>query len=180
MKILVIIAHPSLDEDSRLNAALKDAIENKSDITINELYKEYPDEEIDVKREQQLAEEHDRIIFQFPNYWYSYPHLLKKWFDVVLEKGWAFNGVYKLEGKELGIAISSNAHPHDYRYDGQHRFTIEQIMTPIYATSSIVRTKTLPIFNTFTELVETEESLKKHGEAYVEYIRSPYTFHYKS
>ncbi|MFA9560599.1 NAD(P)H-dependent oxidoreductase [Evansella sp. AB-rgal1] len=179
MNTLVIISHPSIDKESRLNASLKQAIVNQSDITINELYKEYPNGKINIEREQRLVEQHDRIIFQFPNYWYSYPPLLKKWFDEVLQSGWAFSGEHKLEGKELGIAISSNALPEDYRFDGQHRFTIEQIMAPFYATSNIIRTKTLPIFNTFSELVTSEEDLQKHAENYLTYIRTNYNFERK-
>lgn len=163
-------------DESRLNAALKKAISNQSDITIHELYSEYPDEQIDVKNEQALMENHDRIIFQFPNYWYSYPSLMKKWFDVVLQKGWAFSGTYKLEGKELGLAISSSAYPDDYRFDGQHRHTIEQLMTPFYSTSNIIRTKTLPIFNTFSELVDTNEKLEVHARRYLEYLRASFHF----
>ncbi len=44
--------------------------------------REYPDFIINVKREQELVENHDNIIFQFPLYWYSSPSLLKKWIDL--------------------------------------------------------------------------------------------------
>ncbi|WP_088105795.1 NAD(P)H-dependent oxidoreductase [Halalkalibacter urbisdiaboli] len=179
MKILVILAHPSI-EQSKLNAHLKSAILKQPDITINELYKEYPDENIDVKREQRLLEEHERIIFQFPNYWYSYPSLLKKWFDDVLERGWAFKGRHALNGKEFGVAISSAFTPEDYRYDGLNRHTIEQIMAPFYATCNFIRAKSLPIFKTFADLMETEDDLDQQSQKYLEYLRKSYRFHYKS
>ncbi|MGT2357467.1 NAD(P)H-dependent oxidoreductase [Staphylococcus aureus] len=44
---------------------------------MHDLYREYPDFIINVKREQELVENHDNIIFQFPLYWYSSPSLLK-------------------------------------------------------------------------------------------------------
>ncbi|WP_258875145.1 NAD(P)H-dependent oxidoreductase [Paenibacillus sp. VMFN-D1] len=47
------------------------------------LYKEYPNENIDFKHEQELLRSHDRIVFQFPLYGYSTPPLMKMWVDEV-------------------------------------------------------------------------------------------------
>nr|WP_260506727.1 NAD(P)H-dependent oxidoreductase [Brevibacillus brevis] len=68
----------------------EELLQYPNDITIHEIYKEYPDWNIDVPREQQLLEAYDHVIFQFPLYWYSYPPLLKKWFDDVFAYGWAY------------------------------------------------------------------------------------------
>ncbi|MCP8617260.1 NAD(P)H-dependent oxidoreductase [Salirhabdus salicampi] len=179
MKVLVIVVHPSL-QDSRLNAALKSAIDHEPNITVHDLYSTYPREQINVKKEQQLLEEHDRIVFQFPNYWYSYPPLLKKWFDEVLERGWAFKEGFALRGKELGVAISSAFTPEEYRFDGLHRFTIEQILAPFYATCNFIRAKTIPIFKTFEESIDTTEELIEHANKYVQHLKAPYSFHYNS
>lgn len=179
IKTLIIVAHPNLNE-SRLNAYLKGVVENQTDSTINDLYESYPNEKIDIKREQKLLTEHDRIIFQFPNYWYSYPPLLKKWFDLVLERGWAFRGQHALKGKEFGVALSSGFTTEDYRFDGLHRHSIEQIMAPFFATCNFIRTKSLPIFNTFEDEMETEEELRLQGVKYIDYIRKTYSFHYDS
>ncbi|MDL4842277.1 NAD(P)H-dependent oxidoreductase [Aquibacillus rhizosphaerae] len=179
MSILVIVAHPSMDE-SRLNAYLERSILGAADITVNNLYHRYPDEKIDIKREQRLLMEHERIVFQFPNYWYSYPPLLKKWFDLVLERGWAFKGGYALGGKEFGVALSSGFTTEDYRFDGLHRHSIEQIMAPFYATCNFIRTKSLPIFNTFEDEMKTEADLEQQAEKYLLYLRKAFTFHYNS
>ncbi|WP_085524330.1 NAD(P)H-dependent oxidoreductase [Tuberibacillus sp. Marseille-P3662] len=179
MKTLVIIAHPDINQ-SRINAHLKQAIINQPDITVHELYREYPDESIDVQYEQRLLEDHDRTIFQFPNYWYSYPPLLKKWFDDVLERGWAFKGRYALRGKAFGVAISSGFTPEDYRFDGHHRHTIEQIMAPFYATCNFIRTKSLPLFKTFEDLMVTEADLDQQAQKYLEYLRQSFSFHYNA
>lgn len=77
MKTLVILAHPNI-EDSRVNQRWKqELLQYTNEITIHEIYKEYPNWSIDVLREQKLLETHSNIIFQFPLYWYSYPPLLK-------------------------------------------------------------------------------------------------------
>jgi len=56
----------------------------RQDVTIHPLYEAYPDWSIDVTREHELLLAHDRIVLQFPFYWYSSPPLLKKWLDFVL------------------------------------------------------------------------------------------------
>lgn len=76
MKILVLAVHPHM-ETSVVNKAWAEELSKHDNITVRDLYKEYPDEAIDVAKEQQLCEEYDRIVFQFPLYWYSSPPLLK-------------------------------------------------------------------------------------------------------
>jgi putative NADPH-quinone reductase len=87
MKTLVIVAHPNLNT-SRVNKTWLEEVKKYPDkITVHDLYASYPDWRIDVQREQELAMQHERIIFQFPFYWYSSPPLLKKWLDDVLTYG---------------------------------------------------------------------------------------------
>jgi len=106
MKALVILAHPKIAE-SRINRRLIEEVRKHPEITVHELYPSYPDWNIDVPREQELLEKHDRIVFQFPLYWYSTPPLLKKWQDDVLTYGWAYGSQgKKLQGKELLIATA--------------------------------------------------------------------------
>ncbi len=88
-KVLINFAHPARAR-SKINNALRAAVENLEDVTFNDLYAAYPDFLIDVKREQRLCENHDVIIFQHPFYWYSTPAIMKEWLDLVLEHGWAY------------------------------------------------------------------------------------------
>ncbi|BCG61610.1 hypothetical protein PUR_50350 [Paenibacillus sp. URB8-2] len=94
--------------NSVVNKMWVDRLHQEEDVTVHDLYAEYPDKQINVEREQQLLLEHDRIVFQFPLYWYSSPSLLKEWQDVVLTYGWAYGSQgMKLHGKEFGLAIST-------------------------------------------------------------------------
>nr|WP_256984442.1 MULTISPECIES: NAD(P)H-dependent oxidoreductase [Paenibacillus] len=62
MKTLVILAHPNI-EVSKVNQRWKEELlQHSSDITIHEIYKAYPDWNIDVSREQKLLEAFDHII----------------------------------------------------------------------------------------------------------------------
>ena len=69
-RILVLFAHPAL-ERSRVQHSLLKAIAALPDVLINDLYENYPDFDIDVKREKKLLLAHDIIIWQHPFYWYS-------------------------------------------------------------------------------------------------------------
>ncbi|AGH81043.1 NAD(P)H dehydrogenase (quinone) [Psychromonas sp. CNPT3] len=100
-KVLVLLAHPNIETSTINNALFKVATLTKN-ITSVDLYKEYPDFKINIKKEQQRLLAHDVIVFLFPLYWYSTPALLKQWQDSVLEYGFAYGSKgNKLHGKSL-------------------------------------------------------------------------------
>ncbi|WP_159881566.1 NAD(P)H-dependent oxidoreductase [Paenibacillus puerhi] len=172
MKTLVIVSHPNLTS-SRINQAWVEALQKHDDLTIHQLYKAYPDETIDIAREQKLLEAHDRIIFQYPLYWYSTPPLLKKWFDVVLQYGWAYGpGGDNMQGKEIGAAISTYGSTASYQPGGANRFTIEEILRPIEALSHFISATYLPPFSFSDVSNVTDEQLEQSIIDYVNHIRS--------
>ncbi|MEM8652062.1 MAG: NAD(P)H-dependent oxidoreductase, partial [Pseudomonadota bacterium] len=90
MKILNLVFHPNL-EGSRVNQFWKRIFEESGKVATSvDMYDRYPDFQIDVGREQADLIAHDRIILQFPMYWYSMTPLLKKWLDDVLTYGFAY------------------------------------------------------------------------------------------
>lgn len=119
MKTIVLLAHPNI-EQSTVNKAWVDALaKNNPEIRIHNIYKAYPDWNIDVLAEQKVLENYDRIIFQYPVYWYNMPPLLKKWFDEVFAYGWCYGpGGEKLTGKKIGVAISTGGIESVYTKDG--------------------------------------------------------------
>ena len=105
-RILVIFSHPAL-QSSRANRQLLQAIDGLEGVTLHDLYQQYPDMYIDVKREQALLAEHDLIVFQHPFYWYSCPAIMKEWMDLVLEYGYAYGPeAHTLAGKQWLSAIT--------------------------------------------------------------------------
>ncbi|MGO4271355.1 NAD(P)H-dependent oxidoreductase, partial [Paenibacillus sp. TAF58] len=138
-----------------------------------ELYKVYPDENIDAAREQQLIEAHDRIIFQYPLYWYSTPPLLKKWFDSVLLYGWAYgpDGT-KTAGKEIGVAISTYGTEESYQATGFNRFTLREILRPIEALAHFISASYLPHFSLNDTSIVTDERLAQSSIDYLNHIKT--------
>lgn len=156
VKTLVIIAHPEITESGSQQYLLSSIPEHK-DITVHHLDSLYPDFNIDVKMEQQLLNEHDRIIFQFPFYWYSAPALLKKWQDDVLTDGFAYGKTGKaLVGKEFGLVVSIGVKKEEYQPGGREGFSIAELTKPFQAIAlktgmTFLKTLTLYQFSYLTE-----------------------------
>lgn len=132
MKTLVIVTHPNL-EASVVNKRLAEELKKHPDkYTVHELYKVYPDGNINVQQEQQLIESHGNLVLQFPIYWFNCPPLLKKWLDEVFTYGWAYgsNGGDKLKNRKAALAVSAGIKKEDFEDEGKYRYSLAQILTP--------------------------------------------------
>lgn len=72
MKTLIIFAH-TFWEDSKANRALLESIKDLKKVQIHNISEIYKDGKIDVNKELSLLKEADKIIFQFPLFWFSTP-----------------------------------------------------------------------------------------------------------
>lgn len=166
-KVLINFAHPARAR-SKINNALRAAVENLEDVTFNDLYAAYPDFLIDVKREQRLCENNDVIIFQHPFYWYSTPAIMKEWLDLVLEHGWAYGAEgTALEGKIFLQAITAGGDNSTYQKDGFNVFTIGELISPYRATAKLCQMIWLPPFTVLgIHRGLPEEQIRAHAEDY--------------
>ncbi|WP_340025497.1 NAD(P)H-dependent oxidoreductase [Paenibacillus sp. FSL K6-1096] len=172
MTTLVILAHPDI-EASRVNRRWRqELLLHPDQVTIHELYKEYPDWKIDVASEQQLLEAHQHIIFQFPLYWYSYPPLLKKWLDDVFTHGWAYGSSgNKLKGKRMGLAMSIGDKKENYLPTGSVSFTVDEVIAPFKASAIHVGATPLPYFAVFgASFQASDEAIDQSAADYIQYI----------
>ena len=164
-KILVILAHPDMGK-SRLNKALLAAAEGRSDTEAHVLYDEYPDFEIDVKREQKLLLDADAIVLQFPFYWYSSPALLKEWEDRVLEYGFAYGSAGKaLNGKKLLVATTTGGPKEAYQKGGYNNFTVDELLGPFKQMAALCGMEwQVPFVLNGARTISDEELARKAGE----------------
>jgi len=145
-RVLVLFAHPAL-EKSRVNRVIIDGVETLDGVTFHDLYQQYPEFDVDVRREQSLLTQHDVVVMHHPFYWYSMPPLLKQWVDLVLEHGWAYgHGGTALHGKKLMAAITVGGRRSAYRQGGYNRYTIEELLRPIEQTTRLCGMDYLPPF----------------------------------
>lgn len=169
-KILILFAHP-LFEKSNANEALVQHIPDSPNITFHDLYQEYPEFDIDMKREQELLWNHDIIIWHHPMYWYSCPPLLKQWIDIVLEHGWAYGkDGFALKDKLLLQVITTGGRKENYSATGRDMFTIPQLLEPFTQTARVCNMIYLPPFVVHGTHSMTEEGYQKYGELYAKVL----------
>ncbi len=163
----IALFHPHL-ESSRFNARLSAAVKKLPHVTVRDMYALYPEGIIDVKAEQAVLSEADRIVLQFPMYWYSSPALLKQWEDDVFTYGWAYGSQGKaLHGKELGLAVSAGGA--GYTREGVG-FTLPELLRPFEATSNLIGTRFLSPFTTEGTLTMSDNELASRASVYKSYI----------
>lgn len=164
-KIAILFFHP-LAHKSRVNRVLIDAVKDLEGVDIRDMYDLYPDFHIDIKAEQQVLLDNDLIIWQHPFYWYSSPSLLKEWIDLVLEHGFAYGKTGRaLIGKQILTAITTGGRQEAYVQDGNHRFSIRQLLSPFEQTVHLCHMDYLPPFVVHgTHLLEEKDILKAGAE----------------
>jgi len=166
-KTLIILAHPHRDQ-SRLNKTLLEAIKGESAITIHDLYANYTSiNDIDVAKEQELLITHDRIIFQFPLFWFSTPGLLKDWQDKVLEYGFAFGQEgNKLAGKEFKIVTTVGSPEYAYQAGAYVQASISEILKPLQAMAIFTQMVYTQPFTVHRALKITDKELQAKAQEY--------------
>ncbi|MEM1223009.1 MAG: NAD(P)H-dependent oxidoreductase, partial [Verrucomicrobiota bacterium] len=133
----LIFAHPAL-EKSRANRRLLESLTSDDPVTLNDLYEKYPDFIIDVGREKALLEANDRIVFQFPFYWYSTPALIKEWLDLVLQYGWAYGkGGTALHGKTVQVITTTGGSRDAYTAEGHNKYPVVELLRPLEQTANL-------------------------------------------
>lgn len=172
MKVLVFVVHPKMEE-SFINKRFMNEAAQVPEVDVVDLYALYPDHQIDVKAEQERLLNYDRIVFQFPFYWYSSPSLLKDWFDKVLTPGFAYgrNGS-KLEGKEVIVATSVGSKEEAYTPEGYQKYTVPALLRPIQATCMLVKMTYLEPYMVYNADRIEEKELAEATQAYLAHITS--------
>lgn len=167
MKTTVFAFHPDLANGSRINASLAKAA-SEAGFEVRDVYSLYPDFKIDVAAEQAALEATERIVLQFPIYWYQTPALLKQWFDAVLEYGWAYGSTGNaLRGKEVILAASFGAALDDYQLEGRFHTTVEEVLKPIVTIQYHTGLQFLEPFITTGTLNLSDEALNEQAKEYL-------------
>ncbi len=119
-KTLIIMAH-SNPSNSIFNQKIKKSLENEENIIYKDIKTLYSDYKFDIKKEQEDILSAQKIIFQFPLYWYTAPSILKQWVDDVFSVDFAFkyeeNGSFKalnLVDKEFQMIVTLGGSKEEY------------------------------------------------------------------
>lgn len=180
MKTLIIVAHSDISKSVVNKRWIEEIKKYPQKYTVHELTSSYPDGNIDVEREQQLVEEHDNLVLQFPIYWFSCPPILKKWLDEVLTYGWAYgrNGGDKLTKRKVALAVTAGIRQEDYQRNGRYHYTLEQLLIPFEMTFRYYcHTNCFSFFAFYgaeitpgEDYASTTEEIEKSAENYLHFI----------
>ncbi|MFF2885407.1 NAD(P)H-dependent oxidoreductase [Paenibacillus sp. NPDC057967] len=172
MKTLVIVTHPHMENSAINKKWVEELTKYPEKYTVHELYKVYPDGNIDVEQEQKQIEEHGNLILQFPVYWFNCPPLLKKWLDEVFLYGWAY-GLKgdKLKNRKIALAVSAGIKQKDYSPSGKYKFTLEEVLVPFETTAMYCEADYRSFFAIYgTEHGTSPEDLAISARDYLSFI----------
>ncbi len=170
-KALILLAHPDMRE-SNLNRHLASQAATRGDVTVHDLYRTYPDEVIDVAREQKLLREYSVVIFQFPLYWYSTPPLLKAWQDKVLLWNFAFGPEGGMLKGKFMVAVTAGGKETDFRLGEKHGRPLAEFMYPLEQTMRYCGLEPQPHFSMYESNKATAEILALKSAEYIGRIDS--------
>jgi putative NADPH-quinone reductase len=128
---------------------------------------------IDILQEQHLLQQYDKIVFQFPFYWFNCPPLFKKWLDEVLTHGWAYgrDSEYKLKDKVIALAITAGIREEDYQSTGKYQYTLRQLTAPFEVTFKYVKALYKSLFAFYgAEYSPSSLEIEKSVSEYISFI----------
>lgn len=165
-KVLILFAHPRF-EKSKTNRALLAGVDKIEGVTLNDLYEEYPDFNINVSREKEMLVSSSVIVWHFPLYTYGMPALLKQWMDVVLDYGWAHGGKGNfLQGKIVFAALTAAGTRESYAAHQYNQYTLRDFLVPLAQTASLCKMIYLPPFAVHGTNRLTDHELASHSRLY--------------
>ena len=112
MKTLVVVGHPDLKASHVNKAWLKAASElPHREVLVHNLSRAMQDDGFfDLRTEHKLLLMADRIILQYPLWWYMPPYLMKRWMDTVWSEGFGWGeGGDKMKHLRIDVAVSCGA-----------------------------------------------------------------------
>ena len=146
---------------------MADRVRDLPGTTFHDLYESYPEFGINVRREQELLEAHEVIVFQHPFFWFSTPAILKEWQDLVLEHGWAYGSTgTALHGKQWLGALTTGGRERAYRGGVHNRCTIRQLLAPLEQTAALCGMDFLPPFVVYGTLAMTDGQIARQADDY--------------
>jgi len=174
MDILVLTAHPDLST-STANRKWFEALSDVDGIITRDLTAVGgPEMRFNPSVEQALLEQADRVVLQFPFYWYSSPPVLKAWIDQVLLFGFAYGpDGNNLRGKELVLAISTGGPADSFQPGAFNSFTMPELLTPFQQTALMIGMTYLPPFVLHSAMSRDQTRLDASVPALISHVTSP-------
>ncbi len=171
-RVYVLAAHPDWRE-SRVNRRLRDAALATPGVRVRDLYRSYPDFDIDVPAEQAVARAARLLVLLHPVQWYSMPALLKLWLDEVLTHGWAYGqGGDALRGRDLWLVATTGGPESSYHPQGYNRYFFDAFLPPYEQTAALCGLRFLPPMVLHGAHRASDDEVAAHAAMFAERLRS--------
>ena len=166
---LILFSHTYF-ENSKINKALLEEASKLENLEISNLNLLYKDYKIDIQKEQEKLEKADKIIVQFPMFWYSTPSIFKEWQDAVLTPLYVEKSKI-IADKKLGFIISAGGSREDFlEYESKEFSAIDRILFPLvisFESLSVKICKSLAFYNASSSKFDLQTCKKQ----YLDYIK---------
>lgn len=130
MKTLVVVGHPDV-ANSSTQGFFKHAAKEEPQVTWHVLRAPF-----DPLKEHQLLWEADRIVLEFPLYWYSVPAVMKDWIDQIFDEELLGESGQRLAGKEFGVVVTTGRALKEFAPGQSQGFTLAELLRPLQALAN--------------------------------------------
>jgi putative NADPH-quinone reductase len=169
MTTILLLAHPNFAE-SRANRAMLAGLDGLPGLEIADLYALYPDGKVDYAVERARLLRADRLVLQFPLFWYSTPPLLKHWQDVVLTP--LFYVEPDVAAATAGLPVLAATTTGGPTANYQPGNTIDGLLAPLGATARRCGWRWQTPFALHDVRNLDDAALAQAGEVYASVVRS--------
>lgn len=140
MKTLVVVGHPEL-ADSASQTFFRAAANSLTGVVWHPLGVVF-----DRTTERQALWAADRVILQFPLYWYSAPAILKRWLDLVWDTDLLGPAGDRLADKQLGLVVTTGRALREFQPGESQEYTLPELLRPFQALARAAQMAYLPPF----------------------------------
>lgn len=169
MKTMVVISHPTIQTSSSQQFFLA-TVKGEEAVTVRQIDEVWSERRPHFARETEekalVDSGTERLILQFPMYWYQAPSVMKEWIDTVMSK----SAPFAKQIKELGIVVTLGVKEEAFRAGGKEQFTISELLRPFQALANAMNWKYLPIFEVHQFDYQTEVAKQALLVEYLQYV----------
>lgn len=147
MQTLVVFSHTNFSQ-SIFNKLLLDSIKNIKNVTIKNLDAEgvnYSPEYL--SKEVKFLKQFEKIIFQFPLFWFSVPHILKQYIDIILTPMLSQENI--LAGKEFQIITTCGGSREKYEAINNNEKELDRVLYPLNKSMEYIKMKVLQAYGIY-------------------------------
>lgn len=121
-----------------------------------------------------------RVILQFPLYWYSMPALLKAWLDTVWNQQLLGPAGDRLAGTELGLVVTTGRAQREFQPGASQEYTLAELLRPLQALARATGMTYLPPLTVSQFAYLDDQQRQQLLIQYQQYLTAPQPGHLAS